>query len=165
MSTVSSTPSTSPFTTTSPITTGASAGTTSPAGSESAARRSHPVRRATLTSGVVAAVAATAMAAVADAAGVPLAIDGEVIPLLGFAQMTLVGAVIGGLVAAGLNRWSARPRARLLAFSVVMTVLSCIPSVAYPPDAATKVVLVATHVVAAAIIVPVLARTTRPTRA
>jgi hypothetical protein len=36
--------------------------------------------------------------------------------------------------------------------------VSCVPSVALPPDAATKLTLVATHLVAAAIIVPVLAR-------
>ncbi len=124
-------------------------------------RGTHPVRRAALVSGVVAAVGSTTVAAVADAAGVPLAIEGEAIPLLGFAQATLVGAVLGGLLAAALNRFSATPRQWFLWVGSVLTVLSCVPPVAIPPDAATKVVLVATHLVAAAIIVPALARHTR----
>jgi hypothetical protein len=125
------------------------------------ARRSHPIRRATVVSGVAGAVGATAVAAVADAAGVPLAIDGEAIPVFGFAQMTLIGAVLGGLLAAALHRFSARPRPWFLAVTMVLTVLSCIPSVTLPPDTATRLVLVATHVVAAAIIVPTLARQLR----
>ena len=70
----------------------------------------HPVRRATVVSGVAAAVATTAVAAVAGAADVPLAIDGESIPLFGFAQMTLLGAVVGGLLVTMLNRYSTRRR-------------------------------------------------------
>ena len=123
--------------------------------------RSHPVRRAALVSGVVAAAATTALAAAADAAGVPLAVDGETIPLVGFAQMTLIGAVLGGVIAAALNRYASQARAWFTTVAVVLTALSCIPSVALPQDTATKVVLVATHVLAAAIIVPALARRTR----
>jgi hypothetical protein len=122
------------------------------------ARRGHPIRRATLVSGVAAAVGVTAVAASADAAGVPLAVDGETIPLLGFAQLTLIGAVLGGLLAAALHRFSHRPQPWFLAVTMVLTVLSCVPSVIWPPDVATKLVLVATHLVAAAIIIPMLAR-------
>jgi len=120
---------------------------------ETTVRTAHPIRRATLASGAVAAVATTAVAVAADAAGVPLAIDGETIPLLGFAQMTALGAVVGGVLAAAL-----RSRRIFAAVAVVLTALSCIPSVAMPPDAATKIVLVLTHVLAAAIIVSVLVR-------
>ena len=124
----------------------------------------HPVRRAALTSGAVAAVATTAVAAVADAAGVPFAIDGEAIPLLGFAQMTLVGAVLGGLLAAALNRFAtnAPARRRFVQVTAALTALSCVPSVAWLPDNASRIVLVAIHLLAAAIIVPALARHTRP---
>lgn len=155
MSTITTTPT---VTTTPTLTTGTTTTTAAPA-------RSHPVRRATVTSGLVAAAAATAVAAVADAGGVPLAIEGEAIPLAGFAQMTLLGAVIGGLLAAALNRWSARPRRRFLATTVVLTIVSCIPSVTLPPDAASRAALVATHLVAAAIIVPALVRHVRAARA
>jgi hypothetical protein len=143
---------TATLTTTSPV----------PATAETAERTgAHPVRRATLRSGLVAAGATTALAAAAGAAGVPFEIDGEAIPVLGFAQLTLVGAVIGGLMAAALNRWTTRSRRWFMAATVMLTALSCLPSVALPPDAATKIVLVATHVVAALIIVPVLAAQTR----
>ena len=118
----------------------------------------HPVRRAALASGAIAAVATTTIAAAAGAAGVPFEIDGEAIPLLGFAQLTLVGAVIGGLLAAAFSRWSSRARDRFVGTTVVLTALSCIPSIAVPPDAATKVALVAIHVVAALVVIPALAR-------
>ena len=122
------------------------------------ARRRHPLRRAALTSGVVAAVGTTAVAAVAMAADVPLEVDGEQIPLLGFVQMTLVGAALGGLIAGALGRFVARPRRSFVIAAVVLTVLSCVPSVVYPPDVATTAVLVATHLIAASIVVPALAR-------
>jgi len=115
----------------------------------------HAVRRAALVSGAAAAVATTAVAAAADAAGVPFAVDGEAIPLLGFAQMTALGALIGGVLAAVLRRRHFVPLA------VLLTALSCIPSVAMPPDTATRLVLVLTHVLAAVIIVPALARQIR----
>ena len=41
---------------------------------------------------------------------------------------------------------------------MALTALSCVPSVVWPDDAATKVALVALHVLAAAIVVPVLVR-------
>jgi hypothetical protein len=123
-------------------------------------RRRHPLLRATLLTGVVAAVTTTSVAAVAHAAGVPLAVDGEQIPFLGFAQMAFLGAVLGGLIVAALNRWSGRARQRFQVVAATLTALSCIPSVVLPPHTATKLTLVATHLVAAAIIVPVLVRRT-----
>ena len=122
----------------------------------------HPVRRATLVSGAVAAVATTGVAAAAHAAGVPFEIDGEMIPLAGFAQMTLLGAMLGGLIAAASNRYAVNPQRWFVRAAVVLTVLSCVPSVTLPPDVATKLALVATHVIAALIVVPALARQTRP---
>ncbi len=135
--------------------------TTAPTSTTTTTSRPHPLRRAGLACGAVAAVATTAVAAVADGTGVPLAVDGEAIPLLGFAQMTLLGAVVGGLLAAALNRGTTVSRPWFLGVAAVLTVVSCVPSVALPPDVATKLVLVATHVLAAAIIVPALARHTR----
>ena len=123
------------------------------------ARRAAPsLRRSTLTVGVAAAVITTAAAAVVHAIGVPLKVDGEMIPLAGFGQMTLLGAVIGGVLLAVLNRRSHAPRRRFLQATAVLTALSCVPSVVWPPDAPTKATLVALHLLAAAIIVPVLAR-------
>jgi hypothetical protein len=144
-----------------PSTTTVPTSTTSSLPSVPSPTRRHALRRATLGSGAVAAVSTTAVAAGAHAAGVPLEIDGEMIPLIGFAQMTLIGAVLGGLLAGALNRYSAEPRRRFVPAAIVLTALSSIPSVTMPPDLATKMVLVATHVIAALVIVPALARRTR----
>jgi hypothetical protein len=116
------------------------------------------VRRSTVVVGLTAAAVITAVAAAAHGAGVPLTVDGEMIPLAGFAQMVFLGAVIGGLLLAVLNRRSSAPRRRFLEATAALTALSCVPSVAWPDDVSTKVALVAMHLLAAAIIVPVLVR-------
>jgi uncharacterized membrane protein YoaK (UPF0700 family) len=72
--------------------------------------------------------------------------------------MTFIGAVMGGLIAAFIRRRSTAPRRRFLHTTGLLTALSCVPSLALPPDLATKLALVAAHVIAAAIMVPVLAR-------
>ena len=41
---------------------------------------------------------------------------------------------------------------------MALTALSCVPSVTWPDDAATKLALVALHVLAAGIVVPALVR-------
>jgi hypothetical protein len=119
------------------------------------------LRRATVTSGLVGATVTTAAAAAVHAAGVSFEVDGEIIPIVGFAQMTFLGAVIGGLLLAALNRWSGRARRRFFQATVALTALSCLPSVAMPDDAGSQISLVVLHVLAAAIIVPVLARHAR----
>jgi peptidoglycan/LPS O-acetylase OafA/YrhL len=121
------------------------------------AEASTSLRRTTVVAGLVGAAAATAVAATAHGAGVPLDVEGQ-IPLFAFAQMTLLGAVIGGIVAAVLRRRSDDPVRRFVQVTTALVVLSCVPSVALPPDTATKLALVTTHLVAAAIIIPALAR-------
>jgi peptidoglycan/LPS O-acetylase OafA/YrhL len=116
------------------------------------------LRRATVVVGVVGAAVTTAAAAAIHAAGVSFAIDGEAIPLVAFAQLTFVGAVLGGLLVAVLNRRSGAPHRRFLQVAVALTALSCVPSVAWPDDATSKISLVGLHLLAALIIVPVLAR-------
>ncbi len=124
-------------------------------------RPTSSLRRSTVVSGLVASAITTAAAAAVHAAGVSFEIEGEMIPTLGFAQMTFLGAVLGGLLLAGLNRWSSSPRTRFVQVAVALTALSCLPSVAMPDDAGSQIALVALHVLAAAIIVPVLARHAR----
>ena len=118
------------------------------------------LRRSTVTAGLVGA-AATASAAAMHAGSVSFEIEGAMIPLLGFAQMTFIGAVIGSLLLVGLNRWSDRAHLRFFQVTLALTALSCLPSVTLPDDAASKIALVALHVLAAAIIVPRLARHAR----
>ena len=87
----------------------------------------------------------------------PLALDGEQIPLAGFAQMTLLGAAIGVVLAKALSRWSAMPRRTFVAATVALTALSTVPDLAAPATAASKIVLIATHLVAATIVIPAMA--------
>jgi hypothetical protein len=124
-------------------------------------RLTSTIPRATASVGVLAAAATTAGAAVLRAAGVPLAVHGE-IPPAGFAQITLIGAVIGGVLLAVLNRRSSAPRRRFIQVAIGLTALSCAAPLAFAGTFASKIALVALHVVAAAVIVPVLARHAKP---
>jgi peptidoglycan/LPS O-acetylase OafA/YrhL len=121
-------------------------------------RTTWSLRRTTVAAGLVAAAVTTGVAAALHAAGVSFEVDGEMIPLAGYAQMTVLGAVLGGVLLAVLNRRSSSARRRFLQTTVVLTALSCVPSIAWPDDAATKLALVALHVLAAAIVVPALVR-------
>jgi hypothetical protein len=107
--------------------------------------------------GVTASLAATATAALADAAGVPLQVGGQSIPLLAFAQMTLVAAIIGTVLAVALARRATRLRRTFVVTTVALTLASLAPDVLADATMATRLTLALTHVVAAAIIIPVLA--------
>ena len=127
--------------------------TVKPAGSW--ATRTLP--RATASSGVLAASATTAGAAVLRAAGVPLAVHGA-IPLAAFAQLTLIAAVAGGVLMAMLTRRGPAAHRRFLQITAGLTALSCAVPAAFADTTASKIALVALHLLAAAIIIPVLAR-------
>ena len=120
--------------------------------------RARAMWAAGLLSGVVAAVATTVVAAVARAADVPLAIDGEQIPLLGFGQLTMVGAVIGTVLAVSFAKWARHPRRTFVVTTVGLTVLSLVPDVVADATTGSKLVLMLTHLVAAAIVVPTIAK-------
>jgi peptidoglycan/LPS O-acetylase OafA/YrhL len=134
-----------------------SADTAIPAG-ETRRRTSPRLWRVGLTAGLVAAATTTAMALVAEAAGVDVAVGGEQIPAAGFAQLTMVGALIGLLLAAVLSRQAHHPQRAFVRTTVVLTALSVVPDVLADAPTATRLVLAATHVVAAAIVIPALAR-------
>jgi hypothetical protein len=106
---------------------------------------------------LAAAVATTAVAAVARNAGVPLEIDGEPIPLLGFTQLTLACAVIGLLLAKALGRWAPAPKRAFVAVTVALTALSVVPDLLISATTATRITLITTHLVAATIVIPLLA--------
>ena len=114
---------------------------------------------------VLAAVATTVVAAVARGVfDVPLAVappdapGPEPIPVLGFGTTTLLFSAIGILLALALARWARRPERTWITTTIVLTILSFAPSVtAGHGTPATKAVLVLTHVVAAAIVIPVVA--------
>ena len=133
-----------------------SASTTTSASTTSASPSPHlwPVA---VGAALIAAAATTFVAAVGDAAGISLDVAGEPIPLLGFANLTFGFALVGLAIAAGLRRWAADPRTAWIRTTVALTVLSLVPDVLADAAVETKLLLMTTHVVAAAIVVPVVA--------
>lgn len=116
--------------------------------------------RAASIAGAVATACTVAIATGARAADVTLEVDGARIPVAAFAWWTVVGTVLGAVLATLL-----RERWRFVAVAVSLTALSLIPAIVAPDDGATRLVLVAAHVIAAAVVVPVLGArltTTRP---
>ena len=124
---------------------------------ETSARPSRQLRRDGAVAGVVASVATVGVAGAADAIGVPITVGGESIPLLGFAQLTLVATAIGVVLASIFARKASRPRHTFLTTTLALTALSFVPDVLADAQTATKVTLMLTHVVAAAIVIPALA--------
>jgi hypothetical protein len=108
---------------------------------------------------VVASIATTSLAAIASSAGVSFADNsGAAIPTAGFTTLTLAFSIVGVLIAAVLARTASRPRSTFVRTALVLTALSFIPDLTYGFDAGSAIVLIALHTVAAAIVVPTLAR-------
>ena len=113
-----------------------------------------PMWRTGAKAGVVAAVATTVVAVAAKAIDVPVTIEGEEIPVLGFAQLTLVCTAIG----IGIARLCGGRRSLFVRITLALTALSFVPDLTADASTATKVTLMLTHIVAAAIVIPALAR-------
>ena len=105
-----------------------------------------------LATGLVAAVVVTAVAGAFAAAGETLRVVDGPIPLMGFGQLVLLSTVAGIVIARHTSRTT------FYRVTVALTVLSCVPDVALGDGPVSKAGLVLTHVVAALIIVPRLAR-------
>ena len=120
-----------------------------------------PIWKHGVAAAVVAAIATTILAAIASAAGVEFA-NGqngdESIPIPTFAVFTLIFSLIGVGIAAVMARKARRPRSTFVRTAVVLLLLSYIPDLTFGFDAASAVTLMALHTVAAAIVVPTLAR-------
>jgi len=113
----------------------------------------------------LAAMAATTLAAaLAQVIGVDFEIPdgGETIPLAGFAVVTGFFSAVGIVIAVALRRWSAHPTERFLWTAVSLTVISLIPPSISGADTATVAALLGLHLVAAAVMIPALARSLRP---
>jgi Family of unknown function (DUF6069) len=130
-----------------------------------AARSSVPTAASLLRDGaaatVVAAVATSAVAVAGQAVGISVAIAGAPIPASGFATLTVMFSVIGLLIALGLRRLARHPRTAWIGTTVVLTVLSLVPDVLVDAAVTTKVLLMVTHLVAAAIVIPAVAHRLR----
>ena len=115
------------------------------------------IRRTGALAGIAAAVATSTAAAVASALDVSLKVGGEAIPVIGFAQLTFVAAIIGTVMAVVMSHRARRPRHTFVVSTIALTALSIVPDVTADAHTATKLVLALTHVVAASIVIPALA--------
>jgi len=123
-----------------------------------ASTRTRSLWKAGAGAGLVAAAATVAVAAGAHGLGVRLeTAPGEAIPVLGFGQLTLFFTAVGLLIARSIGRRAGRPRTTLVRTTVALTALSVVPDVLLNAGLATKGTFMLTHLVAAAIVIPVLA--------
>jgi hypothetical protein len=121
-------------------------------------RRVAPLLRRGLPAVLLAGVATTTLAAAGRAAGISLAVAGEPIPVPGFGVLTVAFGLVGVLLAVALSRWSGQPRRDFVTTTVVLTVLSLVPALLADVAGSTRALLITAHLVAAAIVVPPLAR-------
>ncbi len=70
-------------------------------------------------------------------------------------------SLVGVVIAVALLRWSARPAERFVWTAGSLTVISLVPPLLSSANAATTTALIALHLVAAAVMVPTLARSLR----
>jgi hypothetical protein len=111
-----------------------------------------------LTAAAVATAATATVAAAGEFAGISLVVGGAPIPVFGFAVLTVIFSVVGLVLALVLARSARRPRTAFVRTTIVLTALSLVPDVLADASAATKVLLMLTHLVAAAIVIPAIAR-------
>ncbi|MFG1830930.1 DUF6069 family protein [Micromonospora chersina] len=112
--------------------------------------------------GVLATVAAStatmAVAAAGHTAGISLDVADAPIPVTGFGVLTAAFSLVGVIIAALLSRFARRPRRTFVRTTVVLTVLSLVPDVIADAETSTKALLMLTHLVAAAIVIPAVTR-------
>jgi hypothetical protein len=128
--------------------------TTGTTGTRAAVR---PLVRTGLTAAVVASLATTVVAALGHGAGVSLDIAGEPIPLYGFPQLTAIFSLVGLGLAVVFGRRARAPRRAFLRTTVALTALSLVPDASADAAVETKGLLMLTHLVAAAIVIPAVA--------
>lgn len=130
-----------------------------------AAPATTPVWKVGVVAGMAASVATTAVAIGAKAIDIPMkaapqnADAGRAIPLTGYAMGTLMCTAIGTLLAVFLARRAKRPAPTFVIVTTLLTVASFAgPITTGHATTATRLVLSLTHVVAAVIVIPALAR-------
>ena len=131
---------------------------TSTAAAPTVARNTRSLVGAGVAAAAIASVATSAVAAAGSAAGVSLDVSGAPIPVTGFATLTAIFSLVGLVLALVLARFAARPRTAFVRTTVALTILSLVPDVIADATPATKMLLMLTHLVAAAIVIPAIAR-------
>jgi hypothetical protein len=123
-------------------------------------RTKTPATRQLVKAGAIGGVAAAALtlgvAVTAKAIDVPLEAAGEAFPVVAFPQLTLFFTAVG-VVIAMLCRRAAHPQRTFERITVTLTVLSFAAPFMLDADLATKITLNVGHLVAAAVVIPVLA--------
>lgn len=117
-----------------------------------------PLAAAGVAAAAVASTATTVIAAAGSAAGISLDMGGEPVPVLGFGMLTAVFSLVGLALTAVLARRARHPQATFVRTTLVLTALSLVPDALADAAPSTKALLVLTHLVAAAIVIPALAR-------
>src|SRR4051794_30458670 len=137
--------------------------TTSASATQVSSARPGAISKAGATAAVLGAVAAEAVGGIARAVDVPMEAGGfgashaDQIGVGSFAMAAIFNLVIGTLLAAALVRWARRPERTFLRTAIALTGLSFLPVVLAPyTPGSTKVTLAITHLVVAAIAIPLL---------
>lgn len=121
--------------------------------------RPAPVWPRGLLATAIAAVATTLIAVIAKAAGVDFGSSLGEVPIAAFPMLTAYCSLIGIIIAEVMVRVAKLPRSTFQITAIVLTGLSLIPDVLplFEFDLAFVGILCLTHVVAAAIVVPMIA--------
>ena len=144
--------------------------TTAPSAQSAVVARSRPVWQVSAGAGVIAAAATELAGLAARAAGIPMAAasagaaTAKPIAVGMFAMGTLICAFWGTVLAVVLARYAVHPARAYVRVTVALTAVSlAVPLSAAGTAVSTKLTLVLAHLLAAAIIIPTVAR--RLTRA
>ncbi|SDJ84687.1 hypothetical protein SAMN05428985_101713 [Nocardioides sp. YR527] len=121
--------------------------------------RPAPVWPRGLVATAIAAVVTTLMAVVAKAAGVDFGSSVGDVPISAFPMLTVYCSLIGVIIAEVMIRLAKMPRSTFQITAIVLTGLSLIPDVVpfFEFDLTFVGVLCLTHLVAAAIVIPMVA--------
>ncbi|TQL68615.1 hypothetical protein FB381_2510 [Nocardioides albertanoniae] len=123
-----------------------------------AEERPEPVWPRGLVATAIAAVATTVVAVVAKTAGVDFASSAGDVPISAFPMFTVYCSLVGVIIAEVMIRVTTLPRSSFQITTIVLTGLSLVPVVlpVFEFDLTFVAVLCLTHVVAAAIVVPMI---------
>jgi Family of unknown function (DUF6069) len=112
---------------------------------------------------LIAGIANSVLGIGADVAGVAMAVKGfgsevrESIPVFAYFVSTIIGGAVGFLLMLAMKRFGATKKIFLIVTGV-LTLLSFISPLTADASTGTKIVLEVLHIVAAAIIIPALAK-------
>jgi hypothetical protein len=120
---------------------------------------STPVSVVSALAGLVGAVVVFGYASLAQALSVPMHAGGASIAPSDFSGGVVTCTVGGALLAVALAHWAKRPARTFLRATVALTVVSLVfPAIASQTEVSTKITLGLAHLVAAAIVIPIITR-------